>query len=455
MKFKLTFWGGAGVVTGANFLLEGNSKRFLIDCGLQQGCFKVCDDNNRKPFPYEPSLIDMVFITHSHIDHVGRLPKLIRDGFKGVIYSTPPTKDIACEMLLDSLGVLQKEAKKDNLPTIYNEDDVAKTIKKWQTLKYHEDLNLGGGLSVRLRDSGHVLGSAMVEFLFNNKKIVFSGDLGNSPSTLLKDCEIVNDADYLIMESVYGDRNHQAKEERGRLLEEVIEHSIKMGGVLMIPAFSLERTQEMLYEINDMVENKKIPPVPIYLDSPLAIKVTGIYAKYKEYFNDNTRTIIDKGDDIFSFPGLKKTLTTEESRAILTSSNPKVIIAGSGMSNGGRIIHHEKHYLPDSRNTLLLIGYQAAGTLGRLLQEGAKQVTILGEHVPVQASTITISGYSAHMDSDHLIEFASHTADKVKKVFAVMGEPKSAMFLVQKLRDNLGINAFAPQAGESVELDMA
>lgn len=455
MKFKLTFHGGAGVVTGANFLLEGNGKRFLIDCGLQQGCFKVCDDNNRKPFPYDPTSIDAVFLTHSHIDHVGRLPKLVREGFRGAIYSTSPTKEIAREMLIDSLGVLEKEARRDNLPTIYNVDDVAETMKKWQTLKYHEDLNIGDGLVIRLRDSGHVLGSAMIEFAINNKKVVFTGDLGNSPSTLLKDCEIVSDADYLIMESVYGDRNHQKKEERVRLLEEIIERTIKAGGVLMIPAFSLERTQEMLYEINDLAENKKIPVVPIYLDSPLAIRVTGIYGKYKEYFNDEARRLTSRGDDIFSFPGLKKTLTTEESRGILSSSDPKVIIAGSGMSNGGRIIHHEKNYLPNAKNTLLLVGYQAAGTLGRLLQEGTKLVKILGEQVPVMAKVVTISGYSAHMDSDALIEFASHTKDKIKTVFAVMGEPRSALFLVQKLRDNLGINAVAPQAGESVELDMA
>ena len=222
----------------------------------------------------------------------------------------------------------------------------------------------------------------------------------------------------------------------------------------MIPAFSLERTQEILYEINNFVENKKIPPVAIYLDSPLAIKVTKIYFNYKEYFKPEVRALIEGGDDIFSFPGLKKTLTTEESRAIFNEPDPKVIIAGSGMSNGGRIIHHEKNYLRDKKNTLLLVGYQSAGTLGRLLQDGNKLVNILGEEVPVNAKIITISGYSAHKDSDALIEFVSNTRDRVKKVFAVMGEPKSAFFFVQRLRDYLGVNAVAPSAGESVELDM-
>jgi len=451
---KLTFYGGVGTVTGANFLLEGAGKRFLIDCGLQQGCYKVCDDANRAPFSYTPASIDAVFITHSHIDHVGRLPKLVKEGFKGKIYSTIPTKDIAEVMLLDSLGVMEKEARRDNLPTIYNALDVAQTTRQWEGLPYHQDINFGHGFTVRLLDSGHILGSSMIEITFNKKKIVFTGDLGNSPSPLLNDSENITNANYLIIESVYGDRNHESRYDRKRLLEEVIEESIKKAGVLMIPAFSLERTQQILYEINDFVENRKIPPVAIYLDSPLAIKVTKIYSKYKEYFRPKVQDLINKGDDIFSFPGLKKTLTTEESKAILTEPDPKIIIAGSGMSNGGRIIHHEKNYLRDKKNTLLLVGYQSAGTPGRLLQDGNESINILGEEVPINAKIVTISGYSAHKDSDGLVEFVSQGRDKVKKVFAVMGEPKSALFLVQRLRDYLGVNAVAPSAGEAIELDM-
>ncbi|MEK7558663.1 MAG: MBL fold metallo-hydrolase [Patescibacteria group bacterium] len=453
-KLKLTFHGGVGTVTGANFLLEGAGKRFLIDCGLRQGCFKVCDDANRAPFPYDPASIDAVFITHSHIDHVGRLPKLVKEGFRGKIYSTIPTKDIAEVMLIDSLGVMEKEAKHDKLPTIYNTLNVGETMRQWEGVPYHRDINFDHGFTVRLLDSGHVLGSCMVEFTFNKKKIVFTGDLGNSPSPLLNDSENITDADYLIIESVYGDRNHESRADRKRFLEEVIEESIKMKGVLMIPAFSLERTQQILYEINNFVENKKIPPVAIYLDSPLAIKVTKIYSNYEEYFKPEVRALITSGDDIFSFSGLKKTLTTEESRAILSEPDPKIIIAGSGMSNGGRIIHHEKNYLGDKKNTLLLIGYQSAGTPGRLIQDGNEFINILGEEVPVNARIVTISGYSAHKDSDALVEFVSHGRDKVKKVFAVMGEPKSALFFVQRLRDYLGVDAMAPRAGESIELDM-
>jgi len=452
--FKITFYGGVGTVTGANFLIEGAGKRFLVDCGLMQGCFKVCDDANRAPFPYEPSSIDAVFITHSHIDHVGRLPKLVKDGFRGVIYSTPPAREIAELMLVDSLGVMGKEAARDGLPTIYEENDVSESMKLWKTSLYKESIDMGGGIKVRLLDSGHVLGSSMVEVLYNGKKIILTGDLGNSPSPLLNDPETIADADYLVIESVYGDRNHESHSERKRRLEEIFEREIRLKGVLMIPAFSLERSQEILFEVNDFLENKKIPHVPIYFDSPLAIKVTKVYSKYKDYFNPDVRDLIKEGDDIFSFPGLKVTMTTEESRAISNEPDPKVIIAGSGMSNGGRIIHHEKRYLPDSKNTLLLIGYQSAGTPGRLLQEGVKSIKILGEDVPVNAEIITISGYSAHKDSDALLDFISHTNDTVKKVFVVMGETRSSLFLAQRLRDNLGVQAVVPSVGDSFELDM-
>lgn len=452
--FKITFYGGVGTVTGANFLIEGAGKRFLVDCGLMQGCFKVCDDANRAPFPYEPSSIDAVFITHSHIDHVGRLPKLVKDGFRGVIYSTPPAREIAELMLVDSLGVMGKEAARDGLPTIYEENDVSESMKLWKTSLYKESIDMGGGIKVRLLDSGHVLGSSMVEVLYNGKKIILTGDLGNSPSPLLNDPETIADADYLVIESVYGDRNHESHSERKRRLEEIFEREIRLKGVLMIPAFSLERSQEILFEVNDFLENKKIPHIPIYFDSPLAIKVTKVYSKYKDYFNPDVRDLIKEGDDIFSFPGLKVTMTTEESRAISNEPDPKVIIAGSGMSNGGRIIHHEKRYLPDSKNTLLLIGYQSAGTPGRLLQEGVKSIKILGEDVPVNAEIITISGYSAHKDSDALLDFISHTNDTVKKVFVVMGETRSSLFLAQRLRDNLGVQAVVPSVGDSFELDM-
>lgn len=454
-KLKLSFFGAVEEVTGSNFMLEsvtGTPGKYLVDCGLYQGR-RVCNPENSNPFPFDPKEIDALFVTHAHLDHIGRIPQLIKGGFKGTIYSTPPTREIAELQMIDSLGVITKEAKRHECDILYSADDVVKVMEMWEAVEYHQPVE-AGDMQVVFRNAGHILGSAMIEFTHNGKKILFTGDLGNSPDTLLPDTEAVTDATYLVMESVYGDRNHEYRDDRTRILEDVIEETMHRGGTLMIPAFSIERTQQILYEIEEMMENSKIPLVPVYLDSPLAIKVTKIYKKYASYFNEGIRDQIAGGDTIFKFPQLQMTLKTEESKAILGASKRKIIMAGSGMSNGGRILHHEKHYLPDPNSTLLLVGYQAAGSLGRVLQEGAKQVNIFGESVPVNAKVITISGYSGHKDSDELQEFARRTADTVKEVFVVMGEPKSSMFLTQRLRDYYGINASSPKTGDVVEIEL-
>jgi metallo-beta-lactamase family protein len=294
----------------------------------------------------------------------------------------------------------------------------------------------------------------MIEFHFNGKKIVFTGDLGNTPTPLLRDTEIVKDVDYLIMESVYGDRNHENKTERKERLENVIEDTFKAKGTLLIPAFSLERTQEILFEIERMMEQDRIPLVPVYVDSPLAIKIIDVYKKYQDYFNKDIHDLRNAGNRILEFPQVHLTPSTDESRKIDESDMPKIIIAGAGMSNGGRIVHHEKRFLPDPRTTLLLVGYQSPGTMGRRLQEGEKRVTMFGESVEVRAKVVTIGGYSAHKDSDSLLEWVGSTVNSLKRVFVVMGEPKSSSFLVQRLRDYLGVSATAPSAGDTVELEL-
>ncbi len=462
-KAKLTFCGGAGVVTGANFLFECGGVKMLVDCGFEQGGGES-HAHNAAPFAYDPNSIKMLFITHAHADHVGRIPKLVKDGFTGVIYSTPETKAISEFMLDDSAGLLLREAGEDMTKVLYTQEHVNQALRQWQTIPYHVSKDLGP-CSVYLKDAGHILGSTMYEFtskgslnqagdLVGQRKIVFTGDLGNSPTPLLRDTEDVTDADYMVMESVYGDRNHEPKDERDQKFRELVKSVIAEKGVLVIPAFSLERTQVILYELNEMVEHKEVPMIPVYLDSPLAIKVTEIYRQMgPKEFNPAVEKEIAGGEDIFKFPGLHFTTTTEESKAILHSPDPKIIIAGSGMSNGGRILHHEKNYLPNPNATLLLIGYEAVGTLGRQIQDGAKTVNIYGEQIPVRAHVEMISGYSSHKDSDHLVEFVSHTAEKVKKVFVAMGEPKSSLFLVQRLRDNFEIDAVVPKTGESFELD--
>ncbi len=454
-KLKLTFCSGAGTVTGSNFLVEriGHSDQsFLVDCGLVQGT-REQEKMNLDPFPYDPKEIGALFITHAHLDHIGRIPRLVKQGFRGKIYSTPPTRDIAEVSLKGRLQVLEKGlAGFTGEEPFYTEEDISEAMALWQAVDYHEPINYGD-YNIILRDSGHILGSAMIEVNWRNKKLVFTGDLGNSPAPLLKDTEKISDANYLVMESVYGDRNHEDRSARREKLEKVIEDTVRSGGTLMIPAFSIERTQELLFEIENMMENSRIPLVPVFLDSPLAIAVTEVYKKYVNYFNKEATNIRLNGDGLFKFPQLHFTESTEDSKRIFNSSPSKIILAGSGMSNGGRIIHHEKNYLPDSKSTLLLAGYQSVGSLGRILQDGAKLVRILGEEVPVRAKVVGISGYSAHKDSEHLLEFVQNSIDHLDKVFVCMGEPKASLFLVQRIRDYLGVGALAPQAGASYELN--
>lgn len=476
---KLKFCGGTGAATGANFLLSGprhdeskapngkETKTFLIavDCGLEQGT-EEADSFNKSAFPYDPSEVDVLLVTHAHTDHIGRIPKLVHDGFKGVIYSTPETKRITEIMYEDAVKLLMQEAARENREPLYTAEDVYNTFSLWKTIEYHEQYELHPGYSVYPKDAGHVLGSCIYEVTVTDergqfpkhdgkklsRKVIFTGDLGNSPAPLLKDTEEITDGDYLIMESVYGDRNHEDRGQRLQKLQEVIKENHKRGGVLIMPIFALEKTQEILYEINELLKDNKIPHMPIYLDAPLAIKLTEVYEHMSKSFNKNAQADL-KHDDIFSFPGLHVSKSAQDSMAIGHMPSPKIIMAGSGMSSGGRIQHHEAHYLKDKNNTILFTGYQAVGTLGRLIRDGAPEVMIHGEKVKINARVETIDGYSSHKDMDHLVEFVSHTAETVKKVFVVMGESKSSLFLVQRLRDYLGVHAVHPNLYDEVELD--
>lgn len=452
-KATLTFCGGALGPTGSNFLFETEKKAILVDCGMFQG-ERLNESKNDESFLYDPSKIDMLFVTHAHLDHVGRIPKLVKEGFQGVIWSTPPTRDMTELMLLDSVRVLSRQAKERGFQAPYEERDVEAIMRLWKTKEYHELLEVDQDTKVRFYDSGHILGSAMVEINYNESTILFTGDLGNTPAPLLHDTEIPEGISCLVMESVYGDRNHEDKGTRRELVRQAIQETIKKKGTLLIPVFSIERTQDMLFELNHLVESGGIPAVPVFLDSPLAIKITQVYKKYERYFNDNAKDIIASGDDIFKFPLLRFTQDAEASAAIAEVKGPKVIMAGSGMSNGGRIVKHEKLYLSDENNALLLVGYQAVGTLGRKLQEGEKRVLIDKEWVTVRAKIVNVQGYSAHKQSDDLIDFVAQLAEKetLRKVFVVLGEPKSSLFLSQRLRDYVGVDTSVPKDGESVEL---
>lgn len=449
---KLKFYGAANEVTGSNHVLEVDGVMVIVDCGFFQGV-KVCDKKNTEPFPYNPAEADALFITHAHLDHVGRIPKLFNEGFKGKIYSTPPTQEIAKLILEDTLHIIETEAKDDGHEPLFREDAVNRTFEHWETIQYNKIIELPGGLTARFLDAGHILGSAMVEFTHNNKKLVFTGDLGNSPSPLLPDTATLSGVDYLVTEATYGDRAHEDLSERTNQLKQVIEDTIKSKGVLMIPAFSVERTQDLLLELNDMVEGNQIPEVPIFVDSPLAIRVTKVYSKYTDYFNLETKDQIKGGDDIFKFARLRFTERASDSVAIKEVPAPKIILAGSGMSNGGRIMHHEQNYLPDSKNTLLIVGYQAVGTTGRMIEEGIKTVKIYNQDVPVRAKVVIINGYSAHKDMNALVDFVADTKDTLKKVFVVHAELGAGLFFAQRVRDYLGIDAVVPARGDAMEID--
>lgn len=448
---KLRFETGIGSVTGANFLLDFDGKKVLVDCGLIQGENET-EKLNYNPFSYNPADIEILFITHAHLDHVGRIGKLVKDGFNGKIFSTLETKELAKLIMEDALKIMTEKAKKEEIEPIYHKQDIDKAHSLWQPLEYGRDYDFEK-FSVFLKDAGHILGSCMYEFTHDKIKTVFTGDLGNSPSVLLRDTESVKGANYLIMESVYGDRNHEPKEERTKNFQDIVLSTLAKGGTVLIPAFSLERTQVILYELNTLSESGKLKGIPVFLDSPLATKVTGIYSQSTHLFNEKAKKQIDSGDDIFDFKKLSFVSTVEESKSLHEIQGPKIILAGSGMSMGGRVRRHESYYLPESKNTILLVGFQPLGTLGRRLQNKEREVNIDGQIVPIKARIETIFGYSSHKDSDHLVEFVATAEKTLKKTFVVMGEPKASMYLVQKLRDQIGVNAEYPEKDREYVLD--
>lgn len=450
------FFGGAGTVTGSNFMLDTGGAKILIDCGLFQG-ERLFAKDNWNPWTFDPKEITALVTTHAHIDHIGRIPKLVNDGYRGPIISTAATKALAGPMLIDALELHERDIEKHGLKALFGQEDIAQAMRQWEVLDYHTHKEMGDGVVLEFFNSGHILGSASARFTRAGadgpRAIVFTGDLGGGNSPLLPLAEVPEGAQYLLIESVYGDRKRPDDTRRLDLLENVIEDTAARGGVLLIPAFSTERTQDILFDIRALLLEKRIPEMPVYIDSPLAQKITAAYEAHPEFFADAIRARVEGGEHIFSHPLVRFVESAEESRSINLQESA-ILIAGSGMSNGGRVVAHEKVLLQDPKATLLIVGYQAAGSLGRQLVEGAKKVRIHEEEVPVRCTIETLYGYSAHMDGEQLLEFTQKMGDTLRQVFVAMGEPAAANFLVQRIQDYLGVKALAPEVGETVTIEL-
>lgn len=452
-KTKLSFYGGAREVTGACYLLEigdssagSGSAKILVDCGMFQGC-EDCDFRNHVKFPFDAASIDAVLLTHGHVDHIGRLPKLYREGFRGAIYSTPPTRDLAEILLEDAMNFF-----KAGETELFSAADLSGALELFKPVEYGAEIRLGASVSAALLPAGHILGSSFVRINANGKTFLFSGDVGNDPSILLPPRSSVPETNILVVESTYGNKRHQHSRDRTLMLERAIEDAASRKGVLMLPVFATERTQEILHEINEMIQLKRVPAMPVFLDSPLAARATEVFSKYPEYYREEVRKLAEEHRHLFEFRNLKFTASIEESKATNSVPPPKVIIAGSGMSTGGRILHHEKRYLPDPNSILFITGYQAAGSLGRRLVDRAREVKIHNESVPVRAEIRVVDGYSAHADEDQLFAFVEEMRDNLERVFVVQGEPDAALGFQQAIQDHLGIPAVAPVYGEVFEL---
>ncbi len=450
---QLAFYGAAGEVTGSCNMFTAGGKKFLVDCGMFQGN-QFNEDKNNDPLGFEPKELSGVIVTHAHLDHVGRLPLLVKNGYEGKFFATPPTVELTELILDDALQIMLYNQRHFGKPVLYDSTDIAKVMERFKAVDYHQKFALAPDVSFTFHDAGHIFGSAFVQVEADGKKIVFSGDIGNINVPILRDTDTLpGDVDVLVCESTYGDRLHESALQRQEILESLISTAISKGGVLMIPSFSLERTQELIYDLNDLVARKhKLPHVPIFLDSPLAIKATKVYLKYPKYYDAEATRLFKSGDELFDFPGLVMTATKEESKKINQMPGVKIIIAGAGMMNGGRIVHHAMRYLSDEKNTLLIVGYQAQNTLGRKILNGQSPVEIMGEKIPVHCHVKAIGALSAHGDQDKLLDWVGGGTSVPKQVLLTHGEPPASAALAKRLTGDLGVKAMPASFGMVVEV---
>jgi len=463
---KISFHGAARTVTGSFFVLETGTTRFAVDCGLFQGRNEI-KERNYQPFRINPADLDFMILTHAHIDHSGLIPKLCAHGFKGSIYCTFATADLASILLPDSAHIQEMEIERKNrkltragqplLTPIYTVEDAEKCLKQFKPFGYDEVIQPAPGVEMRLRDAGHILGSAILELWVTEPsgktKLVFSGDLGNSRQRIIKDPTCIESADYLILESTYGDRLHQINANRMDQLMEVIEFTRKKGGNLVIPAFAVERTQDLIYDLNLLYKQGKLPAgQQVYIDSPLAIAATEIFKRSSEFYDNETRQLLMEGNDPFLLPNLHFSRTREDSISLNESGSGKIIISASGMCDAGRIKHHLKHNLWRPDSTILFVGYQAAGTLGRRLLDGEKLVTIHGEQVAVKADIMHIDGYSAHADQGGIMAWLKRFTVLPRNIFLVHGEEQSLTALRDLIQRELVTPVTIPNWLDEIDL---
>lgn len=422
----------------------------MVDCGLFQGGM-VADEKNLSDFPFKPKDIDFVLLTHAHLDHTGRLPLLYKRGFRGKIYTTYPTIDLTRIVLEDSVHLIGDEAEREGCEPLYGITDVIGIEKSFLGTDYHRPKTIKG-VNFEFFDAGHILGSAQIKIHVDNRSIVFSGDLGNPPVPLLKTTEFIEQADYVVMESTYGNRRHEDYHLRKSRLISAIKKSVAKDGTLLIPAFAIERTQEVLSLINEVVEKGGLPHFPMFLDSPMAIEATEVFRHYPSFYNKDALKELTVDDDLFTFPGLKMTFSTDQSKKINKVGPPKVILAGSGMMHGGRIIHHLRHNIENPNTTILIIGFVVENSLGRRLLEGERKIKIFGQPYNVKANVEAIGAFSSHADQPKLLEWLDHFTHKPQKVFITHGEVNSALDLSESIKTTMGLVAEAPELFSSSDL---
>ena len=465
----LDFVGAAQTVTGSKHLIRTKHAQVLLDCGLYQGRRRESNERNQN-LGVVPGSLDAVVLSHAHIDHSGALPLLVKQGYEGPIYTTPATRDLCAAMLEDAAMIQAQDARyinkaidrdhaaMDHVEPLYTSEDVVRVLQQIIAVPYHRSMTIAPGISIKFHDAGHVLGSAVtaidVDDEGTRKRIVFTGDLGRKLMPILKDPEVIDGAHVLVTESTYGDRLHKPIGAMEDDLAEVLARTYKRGGKVIIPSFALERAQEILYAIRALRKQGRMPPMPIYVDSPLTVKITDIFKLHPECYDAETRALIQSKDSPFDFEDLHYVTDKEDSKALDMSDEPSVIISASGMCEGGRVVHHLKAAIEDQKNTVCIVGFQAQHTLGRRIVERRQRVRIFGVERDLNAEVVVLNGFSAHADQNDLVEYAVELKARgdLKHVAMVHGEPQAQNALKEKLREKGFDDVHAPAPGESLEV---